>query len=239
MKHRRRSLSAMAVALCLMLAACAASGPHALMSGIPAAPSATTIEADPDAARALARSVNDFSWRLFQPLDVIANDSCRGIVLPYTDPRFAFVALLPKEGSTPRQLAADMDMAMLLSLLESRTTTQVELSLPRFESSDEMELSGNLRELGMEDAFDPHAADFSGMSADGNKDLYFSAVRHKTWIRVDEEGTEAAAATSVEMSGTAMSMPGVALRFDRPFLYAVVDVENGVPLFLGVMEKPQ
>ena len=172
-------------------------------------------------------------------MDVVSGDFGQGVVMPYTDPRFVFVALLPNEGTTPRQMAAKLDMAKLAALLESRTNTQVELTLPKFESSDEMELSAQLGQLGMPQAFDPNNADFSGMSADGSRDLFISAVRHKTWIRVDEEGTEAAAVTSVEMTATAMPMPGMEMRFDRPFLYAVVDVESGMPLFLGVMEDPR
>ena len=172
-------------------------------------------------------------------MDVVADDSVQGVVMPYTDPRFVFVALLPNEGATPRQLAAELNPDRLAVLLENRTTTQVELTLPQFESSDEMELSPQLGQLGMPQAFDPNHADFSGMSADSSRDLFISAVRHKTWIRVDEKGTEAGAATSVEMSTASMPMPGVEMRFDRPFLYAVVDVESGMPLFLGVMEDPR
>ncbi len=81
-------------------------------------------------------------------------------------------------------------------------------------------------------------ADFSGMNANGAKDLFISAIKHKTYTRVDEKGTEAAAVTSVEVSLTSMPMEGRDMRFDRPFVYAVVDIENGMPLFLGVMENP-
>ena len=95
-----------------------------------------------------------------------------------------------------------------------------------------------MQNLGMEQAFMAETADFSGMSANGSKDLFISAIKHKTYIRVDEKGTEAAAVTSVEMSVTSMPAEGMNMRFDRPFLYAVVDVENGMPLFLGIMDNP-
>ncbi len=171
-------------------------------------------------------------------IDVVTGAHGSGIVLPYTDPRFAFVAILPEEGTTPRELAAGMNMEDLKTLLGQRQTQQVQLALPRFESSFEAEMTPILQSLGMQQAFDAATADFSKMSASGAKELFITAVKHKTYVRVDEKGTEAAAATSVEMGVTSMPASGLEIRFDRPFLYAIVDVENGMPLFLGVMENP-
>ncbi|HBP37317.1 MAG TPA: serine proteinase inhibitor, partial [Clostridiales bacterium] len=65
-----------------------------------------------------------------------------------------------------------------------------------------------------------------------------SEIKHKTFCRVDELGTEAAAVTSVEVSLTSMPFSDVQLVFDRPFIYAIVDTTTGVPLFLGIMENP-
>lgn len=171
-------------------------------------------------------------------MDVVDGPLGSGIVLPYTDPRFAFVAVLPREGTTPRELVASMDMAALKKLMDQRQSQQVQLALPKFESTFDVELTPMMRALGMNLAFDAGQADFSGMSASGAKDLFISAIKHKTYIRVDEKGTEAAAVTSVEVGATSMPMEGLDMRFDRPFVYAVVDMENGMPLFLGVMENP-
>ena len=171
-------------------------------------------------------------------MDVVESPLGSGIVLPYTDPRFAFVAVLPKEGTPPRELVDAMDMATLKEMVDSRQSQQVQLALPKFESAFEAELSPMMQALGMKQAFMAETADFSGMSANGSRDLFISAIKHKTYIRVDEKGTEAAAVTSVEMSVTSMPAEGRNMRFDRPFLYAVVDVENGMPLFLGIMENP-
>ena len=171
-------------------------------------------------------------------VDVVENSLGRGIVLPYTDPRFAFVAVLPNEGTSPRTLAEAMDMDALKEMVNARQNQQVQLALPKFESVHDAELTPMMQALGMNSAFDAEQADFSGMSARGARDLFISAIKHKTYIRVDEKGTEAAAVTSVEMSVTSMPMEGMDMRFDRPFLYAVVDVEQGMPLFLGIMENP-
>jgi serpin B len=77
------------------------------------------------------------------------------------------------------------------------------------------------------------------MNASGVSDLFISEVKHKTFCRVDEKGTEAAAVTSVEMRLTSMPVADEILAFDRPFLYGIMDTRTGVPLFLGIMEAPE
>ncbi|MPN04033.1 hypothetical protein SDC9_151269 [bioreactor metagenome] len=87
-------------------------------------------------------------------------------------------------------------------------------------------------------AFDPAAADFSRMSGSGVKELFISDVKHKTYCRVDEKGSEAAAVTSVEMKTTSIPINDIEITFDRPFVYGIVDMTTGAPLFLGIMENP-
>jgi serpin B len=77
------------------------------------------------------------------------------------------------------------------------------------------------------------------MHANGLKDLCIGEVLHKTFIRVDEKGTEAAAVTAVVMRVTSMMPTGEQLVFDRPFVYGIVDTETRSTLFLGIMEHPQ
>jgi serpin B len=105
----------------------------------------------------------------------------------------------------------------------------VAVSIPRFEMTwGTEELKGALRKLGMASAFDPGTADFSGMSEGGG--LFIGYVLHKAFIEVNEEGTEAAAATAVGMLKA--SMPTV-FRADRPFVFAIRDRGTGSVLFLG------
>jgi serpin B len=121
---------------------------------------------------------------------------------------------------------------------------EVKVFLPRFTSTwGAVDLSSDLAALGMRLAFDATRADFSGM--DGHQPpevdaLYLSAVVHKTFIEVNEHGTEAAAATATTMVlGAALRPPPVPVfRADRPFLYAVRDRRSGVILFLGRMVDP-
>ena len=98
------------------------------------------------------------------------------------------------------------------------------------------QLKDALAALGLTDAFDPDLADFS-LLGDDPRGNYLSQVIHAARIEVNEEGTEAASATVVAAaSGAAPPQEGVTLIFDRPFLYGIVDLQNGVPLFLGTFE---
>jgi serpin B len=161
-----------------------------------------------------------------------------GVVLPYEDEQFAFVGMLPAEGQTPKELINELSALDLVRLLKNKEVKNIELSLPKFESSYEDSLKNELSKLGMIQAFEPYNADFSLMSEDLKKDLYISEVKQKTYIKVDEKGTEAAAVTSVEMELTSMPPELPKVVFDRPFVYGIIDVETGIPLFIGIMENP-
>ena len=92
--------------------------------------------------------------------------------------------------------------------------------------------------MGLETAFDPAQADFSALGTAPDGPLYVSSVVHKARIEVNEKGTEAAAATVAGLNGAAAPTDYRELVLDRPFCYAVVDLERGVPLFLGTFERP-
>ena len=123
-------------------------------------------------------------------------------------------------------------------LLKNKEIKNIELSLPKFESSYEDSLKNELSNLGMNIAFEPYNADFSLMREDLKKDLYIGDVKQKTYIKVDEKGTEASAVTSVEVETTSMPVELPKVVFDRPFVYGIIDVETGIPLFIGIMENP-
>ncbi len=160
---------------------------------------------------------------------------CTGFLKPYDDGRFAFAALLPEEGSTPEQLLASLDGPSLRALLKGASYDAVDAWLPKFETSYGAQLRSVLGDLGMVDAFDPSTADFSGI---GSGSLYVGDVAHKAFIRVDEQGTRAAAATSVDIKLTSALEPTEpkVVRLDRPFAYLIVDSQLNVPVFVGVMD---
>ncbi len=114
---------------------------------------------------------------------------------------------------------------------------KVEVILPKFKATSEVSLGDTSGAMGMTDAFDPNKADFSGM--DGRKDLYISKVVHKAFVDVNEEGTEAAAATGVIMTLSAALPTQVPIfRADHPFLFLIRDNHTRSILFLGRMTNP-
>lgn len=165
-----------------------------------------------------------------------------GVKLPYDDGQFAYFALLPDDEATPREWLSKQEPESLIetitAMMAQKTDFTVELAMPKFESRYEDSLMDELKALGMEIAFDPDMADFSQMNETHEKNLYISEIKHKTYIRVDEKGTEASAATSVEMSTTSMPVFDRHLTFDRPFIYGIMDNSTGMPLFIGIMEDP-
>ncbi len=171
-------------------------------------------------------------------MDYLQADDGEGILLPYKDGRYAFMAILPNEGTAPRDLVLELTAEKAAAMLQGRKTQSVDLRLPKFETRYEDSLLDELKTLGMEVAFDPDQADFSLMNAAHAKNLYISEVKHKTFCRVDELGTEAAAVTSVEVKLTSMPASDHQLNFNRPFIYGIVDTTTGAPLFLGIMENP-
>ncbi len=171
-------------------------------------------------------------------MDYLEFNGATGVILPYLDERFAFVGLLPKEGDTPRDLMNNLTAMDLLNLIKNKDVKNIELSIPKFESSYEDSLLDELSAMGMKLPFDPNNADFSMMNESHAKDLSISEVKHKTYIKVDEKGTEAAAVTSIGVGATSMPIELPRLTFDRPFIYGIVDVTTGIPLFIGIMENP-
>ncbi len=110
------------------------------------------------------------------------------------------------------------------------------MALPKFTTEFEITLNDVLRALGMEDAFVPCVANFSKIRAEN--DLFISSVRHKTFVDVNEEGTEAAAATSVGITLPVGAGPSV-FRVDRPFLYVIREQYSGSVIFIGKMLDPR
>jgi serpin B len=175
-------------------------------------------------------------------MDYFTGPEASGVVLPYDDGQFAYFALLPDGQMTPREWLARQDSSSLLDnlagMMAQKADFTIELSMPKFESRYEDSLLNELTRLGLGIAFDPNRADFSQMNEEHTRDLFISEVKHKTFVRVDEKGTEAAAVTSVEVAMTAVPLPDKQLTFDRPFIYGIMDLNTGTSLFLGIMENP-
>lgn len=163
-------------------------------------------------------------------LRYINGSGFQGIDLPYGAGLYSMVALLPDDGAGLDSLIAAMTSANWARWLAGARETEVDLAFPKFKLEYEITLNEALKRLGMAIAFDPESADFSKISPLEN--LYISKVKHKTFVQVDEEGTEAAAVTSVEVLET--SLPRIVeLHFNRPFVFAIRDNHSGTILFIG------
>lgn len=172
-----------------------------------------------------------------QQMPMFDTDACRGAVLPYDDGKTAFVVLMPKDGDL-RGFAAAMTGDTLSDCLSAAEDTLVNFSMPKFTAEYGTNLNATLRDMGLSLAFDAEKADLTRMGAGENGPLYLSWVIQKVKLIVDEEGTEASAVTEAAAAdGAAFSEP-VDLQFDRPFLYAVVDLASETPLFIGLMDDP-
>jgi serpin B len=154
--------------------------------------------------------------------------------LPYTGGEFSAYVLVPAEGEF-ESFESSLDAATLDAIIAGLGERQVALTMPKFEFESSFDLNDTLIELGMPSAFDLGRADFSGM--DGKRDLFISDVIHKSFVSVDEAGTEAAAATAVVMRLTA-SPERAELAVDRPFLFLIRHDPTGTILFAGRVLDP-
>ncbi|MDR3577726.1 MAG: serpin family protein [Anaerolineaceae bacterium] len=156
-------------------------------------------------------------------------DGFQAVGLPYLGENVEMVVVVPDEG-TFSAFEASLDAAKLDQILKGLNGAEVDLTLPKFKTESSFSLSDTLASMGMPDAFNADKADFSGM--DGKKDLSISQVLHKAYVNVDEKGTEAAAATGVAMTASAVFNPPI-LKVDRPFVFFIYDQKSGTILFAG------
>jgi serpin B len=167
-----------------------------------------------------------------QSLNYVAGDGYQALELPYKGERTGMVILLPDAGQF-EAFEAGLNAGRVAEILAGMAPQQVQLTLPKFSYEAEIRLAKTLAGMGMPDAF--ANADFSGM--DGEQDLFIDEIFHKAFVAVDEAGTEAAAATGVVMRLTT-ALPGIQVMVDRPFVFAIRDLETGTILFLGRVLDP-
>jgi serpin B len=159
----------------------------------------------------------------------------QAVELPYNGGQLSMVILLPDDGHFDT-FEASLDANRLAGILQDLQVKQVELQMPKFSFESEFGLVSVLQRLGMQAAFDPQGADFSGI--DGTRELSISDVIHKAFVSVDEKGTEAAAATAVVFRLTSMPVTDIRLTIDRPFIFLIQDKPSGTILFLGRVLEP-
>jgi serpin B len=164
--------------------------------------------------------------------EYVRGDGYQAVLLPYRASRLAMVVVLP-DGPLD-----SLGARPLHELTDGASTHRVTLSLPRFRVEADTNLTPVLRHLGVRTAFGGDA-DFSGITS--AERLRIGAAVHKAYVDVDEQGTEAAAATAVTMVAAALRLnqpPPVEMIVDHPFLFAIIDTVSGLPLFLGQVTNP-
>jgi serpin B len=156
------------------------------------------------------------------------------VEMPYGQGNFCMDVILPNEGHMTDEVVATMTPENWDMWIAALTGKNVDLWFPKFKFSYKNLLNEELSDLGMGIAFSDWA-DFSGINGIGG--LRISRVLHKTFVEVNEEGTEAAAVTAVEVELTSVG-PGNTLKIDKPFLFAIREVKTGTVLFIGRVQNP-
>ena len=162
------------------------------------------------------------------------NEGVQVLDMKYGGKAYSMTIVLPQQPGDIGPLVAGLDSERWQRWLDGLEEMQAQVSMPKFTLEYELELNDALVALGMGVAFDPFGADFTKIYS-GPQRAYLSKVKHKTFVDVNEKGTEAAAVTSVEIGVT--SMPPVIV-VDKPFLFAIREKFSGTILFLGVIVEP-
>jgi len=162
-------------------------------------------------------------------MDYAENDLCQAVTLPYGNGTYRMLVLLPREGKTLADVAGSLDA----NWQWAGEPCDVDLTLPRFETSSDIDLKQTMTQLGMPLAFSPYEADFSNLVEDmQGENIYINMMKQVAKIEVSEQGTVAAAVTVIGEAATGIPQH-VTFRADRPFLYIISEQSTGVILFIG------
>jgi len=172
--------------------------------------------------------------------DYYQNDDFQAIDLPYGNGKYSMTVLLPTQDKDIDELISELNDGNWNEWTGNLAEEEVKLYLPKFTLEYELELNDVLKALGMEVAFDDVEADFGRMydTDQVEENLYIAKVKHKTFVEVNEEGTEAAAVTSVEMRFESVGPSGTIMRVNRPFIFAIRENHSGSILFAGKIINP-
>ena len=164
-------------------------------------------------------------------------DRALGFVKPYAGGRYAFAALLPNSGNSVDSYLNSLTGEKISNILSNVKSDKTVVWLPKFKINYDTDLADVLQSLGMTDAFDEQYADFSGMISNTPFNPYIGSVIHKTVIDVNEIGTKAAAATSVEIKAGATPEEPKEVKLTRPFIYMLINTKTNTPFFIGTVDE--
>ncbi len=164
-------------------------------------------------------------------------ESLKAMEMPYKGGDVSMIILLPKSKTGLEDLESQISYEMVENLMGRMKEEKLRrVKFPKFELKTEYNLKKTLKDMGMQNPFIGGKADFSGMT--GSKDLYIDFVTHKAYVKVNEEGTEAAAATAVGMTETSIDPKEKTFEADHPFMFLIQEKSTNSILFLGSLENP-
>ncbi|XP_075689181.1 antithrombin-III isoform X2 [Rhinoderma darwinii] len=165
-------------------------------------------------------------------------DEVQVLELPYKGDDISMVLVLPSEGTPLEIVEQALSLEKFSNWLNKAQEVQLSLHLPRFRIDDNFSVKEKLEKLGLVDLFDPHAARLPGIVSSGRSDLYVSDAFHKAFLEVNEEGSEAAAASAVLVAGRSFSPKRITFRANRPFLVFIREVAINAIVFMGRVSNP-
>ncbi|KTG38824.1 hypothetical protein cypCar_00022573 [Cyprinus carpio] len=168
----------------------------------------------------------------------ISDDKVQILELPYNGDDITMVLILPTEGTTLSEVMENMKLTKLEGWLQAMKETTVSVHVPRFRIEDNFSLKEQLTKMGLEDLFSPEKASLPGMVADDGPNLYISNAYHKAFLEVNEEGSEAAAATAVVATGRSLNIFRESFVADRPFLLLIRESSINALIFTGRVANP-
>ena len=185
-----------------------------------------------------------YPWKAYPYLET---NSFQAVRLPYTNPRFVMYVFLPREKDGLREFLGSLDHQHWKDWTAGFKPTEGTIFLPKFQLRYGNKLNDALSAMGMAEAFNPQAANFSEIAANSSRmepwqPLYISDVEHKTFVKIDELGTEAAAASAVvvmiPLAAVGSWPPPFQMIVDHPFLFAIAEQQSGAILFVGTVTDP-
>jgi len=166
------------------------------------------------------------------------HDGVQVLRMPYHGDRLSMLAVLPPERGGIGQLEERLSADLLREWRDVLQETDVTVSFPKFKAKTNYDLIGYLKSLGMSDVFDETAADLSGIANVDRQNLYVKKALHDAYVQVNEEGTEAAAVTTIVIFAEDEAPEPPRFTADHPFLFVIQDDESGTVLFMGRVSDP-
>jgi serpin B len=167
-----------------------------------------------------------------------SNELFQAVQLPYGQGNYTMNIFLPQAGKSLQDITENLDKENWKNWNKNFVETNVDIELPKFKFEYELTMNQVLTDMGMGIAFTRGVADFTGINRGGNLNIDY--VKHKSFIEVNEEGTEAAAVTVVAIEFTSVGgTTKVPFYVNRPFLFAITEKSTGAVLFMGTVRNPQ